>query len=1046
MPKRKFLNSGTSSGINNSIYDNNYDYNYSTDYTVPRRRTATFSYNNNAHNAYNSYNYERKPLQRSDSFGSSLAPSIGLLAEKSSNMEKREMLMSSFNRHTNTGSNQKWLNRLKLNNLFGSSPKKVLPPRPSNFYSNYGRTNYSPYKTGTYRNYMIYDDYYRPKIRDRPLFSDIRKSVMHKTGHQLKNNRYYANNYSNNYSNKFSKNSVGGAKSNASVLSNGSSGLSSSSSGGSISYTQQSTTTTSPSETPAFSSPLQSQKSIRKVDRYRSVIKFREHNIGKTYEERKNTINWDIENEDPFANSDLLKELVGNNIVNKIDETTYTDSVDDLTNLNKEIENIWNVITDTTLLTNTSSTNTLSDRISDLNVGYEPTGDEVNKLEQQFAEIKRKKDELEELKVAVENDNLLNTGKRKLHKSVNLSSDGKNLMNLNKKSKSVKINENVMVKDIKANDLVEQINKVNGTVGRLEVKLDDQVTEKVDVDKQDDGKVKKILKTTKSLTKKPSKVKIKDEEQEDAKDANNNLIVSVSKTGEKNVSKNEEKFKNKKQSFKTLFVKPEVHFVYCNQGFKKTDYARPEVVSTSSKSLPIKTAYFKLELEKIEKRTKLVKTDYHRLELQSISKLAPLIRTDFEKPKIYITIAKSPLLNTDFASPKLVITKLIAPSIKTPYFKPTIVAVELKSDPIKTDYSRPSLHRASTRLAQFKTSYKKPELMVTQTISPPLKTNYHQFRLEQTVLHIPFGKTSYERIEWFVTKPVNCALIKTDFQSPAVQIVELKTKLIKTDYVYLPVQSVVSKQNYLKTDYFRVPTETVQIKLGNCKTDFHKVPVLEINLKINCFASLDFQSPAELISPTSAKPPLNLSVKNQLNQANRLPPSDQLVKASASLKSESTIQSTLSSIKSVLSLNNNEPKELKRLESKESVDEAGKKKVKKVKKVKVAKKASSVSGTNNENKLPEIIQPNENQQVNRTNDYGDELNELHPDYLAVNDKRKLLIRSVSLDHQQNSQSKTFQNATASKEQYRLPQKKRIKFRNYNIDDFYLQSVLGRGKF
>lgn len=281
LPKRKFHNSGlTTTGLN-SIYDNSYnDYSFTnTDYNTPRRRTATFSYNNANNfntNIYPSSNYDRhkSSLQRSDSFGSTLGTSIGLF-ERSSNMEKREMLMSSFNRHTNTGDSnrQNWLNRLKLSNLFSSSPpKKILPPRPSSnlsyFNSNYGRlSNYSPYKTGSYRvNYLVYDDYYRPRIRDRPVFSDIRKSVMHKSGNHLKNNRYYANNYTNNYSNKFNKtNNINSVKSNASVLSNGSSGgLSSSSSGGSISYTQQSTTT-SPSETSAsFGSPLQSQKSIRK--------------------------------------------------------------------------------------------------------------------------------------------------------------------------------------------------------------------------------------------------------------------------------------------------------------------------------------------------------------------------------------------------------------------------------------------------------------------------------------------------------------------------------------------------------------------------------------------------------------------------------------------------------------------------------------------------------------------------------------------------------------------------------------------------------------
>ena len=163
-------------------------------------------------------------------------------------------------------------------------------------------------------------------------------------------------------------------------------------------------------------------------------------------------------------------------------------------------------------------------------------------------------------------------------------------------------------------------------------------------------------------------------------------------------------------------------------------------------------------------------------------------------------------------------------------------------------------------------------------------------------------------------------------------------------------------------------------------------------------------------------------------------------------KAESAIKSTLSTIKSALSLNHDSN------EKSEEFDAAGKKKIKKVKKAKVpAKKASSISGPNNENRLPEIVQQMVDfDDANESGPMGDYHgpSQLSDGRLAVNeDKRKLLNRSVSLDHEQNgSNVNTFQNATASREEYRLPHRKRIKFRNYNLEDFHLQSVLGRGEF
>lgn len=1023
-----------------------YDYNYSNDFNAPRRRTATFGSQNSY---YSSTGYDRsKPmLQRADSFGST----IGLYPEKSGNMEKREMLMSSFNRHTNTGdSTNKWLNRLKLKNLFStpsSQRTSILPPRPSssNYYnSSYGKS-YSPYKASAYRvNYLNYDDYFRPRIRERPLFSDIRKSVMHKNGlSSYKPNRL---NYSNNYSNKFNK-SNGQSFKNSSILSNGSSGLSrsSSSSGdGSISYTQQSTETTSPSETPI----LQTQKSIRKVDRYRSVIKFQEHNIGKTYAERKDQINWEIDADDPFGNELILNKLVDNNLVNEIvDQSKYDNSLNELNGLNKEIENIWNVITDTTILTHTSSTATLAD----LNVGYEPGPEnEINKLEQQFAEIKRRNEELEKLKVAFDSDNLLSTGKRKLHKSVNLKVEKDALLNLNKKSKSVKLNNCVTIKG------AEQISKLNEKVNELDdkpdtTKLNGELTSE---DDRKQGKVKKILKTAKSLAKKPSKVRIKDENEKDevkeVKDLNNNLVDKI--------SKQDEKFKNKSQTFKTLFVKPEIHVVHCKQVMKKTDYFKPEIFSSSATSLLIKTDYKRLELEKVEKKTKLIKTDYKKFELESINKLSPLIRTEFEKPKTYSTITVMKPTKTDYQSPKLIVYKLVTPFVKTDYQKPVIQVVELKSDLIKTDFFKLTLYKTkSTRLPHPKTIYYQPEIMIAQATSPLFKTDYHKLKLEQIVLKLPPVKTNYERLEWLVTKPIQSSLFKTDYQSPKliIQITELKIKPMKTDYIAFPVQIVIKHLDCPKTDYFKVPIQIVEIRLSNIKTDYFKVPIQEVNLKIDYFSTLDYEYPIRLEdkdqmnNQTTGKPPLNLSAKTQqLNRSSRKSTLNNLNQLTSSLKSESSIGSA---IKNTL-FSFNSSNEQKQLESKESANESGKKKVKKVKKVKVVKKASSVSGnsSNNENRMPDIVHPNE-----LTNGQKDEIFESksNDNYLKV-DKKPLLTRSVSLDQNEqqsssyssNNYTNTFQNATASREQYRLPQKKRIVFRKYNIGDFYLQSVLGRGSF
>ena len=1113
LAKRKFGAAGSTS-INTSIYDNNYDSLYSS-YTSPRRRTATFNHGtaspsfgsgnytghnanyNTSHNTNYNYNYDRRQaLQKSDSFGST----TGLYPEKSSNMEKREMLMSSFNRHTNVPSssanNSNWFNRLKLNLFSGASqPKSILPPRPSSSFFHYGKSNYPsnyPSSYRTYRvNYLAYDDYYRPRIRDRPLFSDIRKSVMHKGGqHPFKNNRgYYPNgNYTNNYSNKF--NSIG-AKSNASILSNGSSGgLSSSSSGGSINYTQS----TSPSETPAYSSPLasqklESQKSIRKVDRYRSVIKFREHNIGKTYEERKDQINWEIDNEE------LLNGLVNGSLVNKCQPNLNGNLAENLAD--------WNIITDTTILTHSSSTTTLSD----LNVGYEPvTSDEVSsKLEQQFAEIKRKNEELEKLKSVLEDDKLLSSGRRKLHKSVFVRND-KSVNDSSKKSKSVKINANVMVKDIKAGDLVEQINQVNEKFSKLDGKLTkgktDEKTEKVEmtekiekIDKADKddkngqeeeakkSKTKRILKTSKTLTKKASKVMIREESRESGPE------LPTTPTGNKSLAakdkKQDEKFRNKQQAFKTLFVKPETHIVVCHQGYRKTEYFRLPVYWSTAVAQPIKTPFCRLQLECTSKTSPPVRTEFERPKIfvvratSSLLKTAysspqlvivklasPPIKTAFSSPKLAVVKLSSPLIKTAYSSPQLAVVKLNSPQVRTAYVRPVVYFVEAKSDPVRTDYQKPIVHKASARQTNFKSSYRRPELVIVQAKSPPLKTDFARLKLEQALLLLPSSKTKYERLELVVTGPVRSSLIKTEFESPRLLAVQLKSKPIKTDFVRFPVQTVMKTQANGKTDYVRVPMQTIEMRLGAQKSDYFKVPVQTVKLAIDCFVPPEFQypRPEKAIEPprpvtkqasfnqgslnaTSAKPPLNLSVKSQLNRSSKKSTLNQLEEPS---KVESTIKSTFSSIKSALSLNHSNEKD-----SNEKSEESDvKKKVKKVKKVKQpAKKASSISGPNNENRVPEI--------VSQTVDFDDDRME-RPDYnqiddyygptidnhLAVNeDKRKLLSRSVSLDYEQNgSNVNTFQNATTSREQYRLPQRKRIKFRNYNLEDFHLQSVLGRGKF
>ena len=1090
LPKRKYTGAlGSNQALSSSIYDNYDNFSYhSNDFSQPRRRTATFSYANNSFSNYNaSYDrsYDRRPLQKSDSFGST----IGLYQEnrptssfQSSNMEKRGALMSSFNRHTSSGTSSNWFNRLKLNNLFSSNhhqqSKSILPPRQTSSFYNYSTANY---KSNPYRvNYSNYGDYFRPVIRERPLFSEIRKSVMHKNGQQYKNtNRAGCNTPASNYSNKFSKSTGVSTKSNASILSNGSSGVLSSSSSSSINF--ESTATTSPSETPglpAYSSPLQSQKSIRKVDRYRSVIKFREHNIGKTYEDRKDQINWDIDNNedcDLFSNvnGDISKELTSANLADAANRQSLdSNSLKD--KLNKEIENIsniWNVITDTTILptTNCSSTTTLSD----FNVGYEAAScDEVNKLEQQFDDIKRKNEALEKLKIAVEDNNQISIGKRKLHKSVNLTKNGKSQDDLYKKSKSVKINANVMIKDIKADDLVEQLNKVNE-----KVELNNEINNSVIDETKKDGKVKKILKTSKTLIKKSSsKVMINDE--------NNNLID------------NNDKFDNKQPTFKTLFVKPEVHVVHCNQAFKKTDYAKPAIYSSSLVIPSGKTSFHKLELEKVEKRTKLIKTDFKRLELESITKLTPLIKSEYEKPKLksitkltplikseyekpklesitkltplikseyeklYTASLKTDLIKTSYSAPKLLITKQNSPLIKTNYVKPIIQLIELKSDLIKTDYHKPILHKASTKLAYSKTSYYQPELQIIKLKTPLCKTDFYKLKLEKTILNSPLIKTNYERLQWFVTKCVQSNQIKTEFESPKLQIVQAKSKLIKTDYIYYPIQIAIKNQHHFKTEYFRLPIQTVELKLNELKTEYFRLTIQVANLKIDCFEPLCFQKPliedvnkVNCQQTTSLKPPLDLSIKNRLSRKSTLNHLDsskepnQLAKQ-ASLKTESTIKSTLSSIKAVLSLNS-DLSELNRLEEGQSNENAdSKKKIKKVKKVKVAK-ASSISGEKVKKAAPEIIESNvlESNKLARARLSENRLTNHKLDdnpHLAVNeDKKKLLTRCISLDCEQNN---TFQNATASREQYRLPEKKRIVFRKYDMNDFYLQSLLGRGSF
>lgn len=1136
LAKRKFGATGglsTNTSINHSIYDSNYDNLYGGSSYVtsaPRRRTATFSHNKggspsynsagnyNSPNSYTNANYDRRPaLQKSDSFGSSMA----LYPEKSSNMEKREMLMSSFNRHTNapsTGRGQNWFNRLKLN-LFSSSsaqPKSILPPRPSSAFYNYGKSNYSsPYRMSAYRvNYLSYDDYYRPRIRDRPLFSDIRKSVMHKGGHGAfkgNNRAYYANGgYPNGgYSNKFNKNAAG-AKSNASILSNGSSGgLSSSSSGGSINYTQS----TSPSETPAYSSPaqsqkLESQKSIRKVDRYRSVIKFREHNIGKTYEERKQQINWDIDSED------VLSELVGGGLVNKCEPALDAGNLVDQ----------WNVITDTTILTHTSSNTTLSD----LNVGYEPvTGDEVSsKLEQQFAEIKRKNEELEKLKSALEDDSLLSSGRRKLHKSVNIrQANGALCAESGKKSKSVKINANVMVKDIRAGDLVEQVNEVNEKFSRFEAKVDGKLTKKeakvddesrkrealdetqqveklskADQNQENEenkkqGKTKKILKTAKALSKKPSKVMIREESKESGPESPTNKAPANKMQV---LNKQDEKFKNKQQAFKTLFVKPETQTVTCHLACRKTEYARLPIQWSSAVSPPIKTPFCRLELQCTSKTSPLVKTEFERPKILVVKAVASLVKTAYSSPQLVIVklslpptktaysspqlmLVKlsSPPIKTAYSSPQLVLVKLSSPPVRTAYVRPVVYFVETKSDPVRTDYQKPVVHRTSTRLSNFKCSYRRPELAISQAKSPALKTDFHRLKLEHSQLLLPLVKTKYERFELQVTKPVRSGLIKTEFESPKLLAVQLKSKLIRTDFTRFPVQTTVKAQNPHKTEYFRVPVQTVELTLNAAKGDYFKVPVQTVRLRVDCFASPEYHSPkaektADQAAPpaspqanravskqpsfsqtslnqTSAKPPLNPSLKSQLNRSSKKSTLNQLdepADSRAPSKPESAI-------KSALSLNHDaNEKQANQTESKESEKKAKKK----VKKVKVAHKASSISGANNENRLSEIVHQTVDFDDDRMPDDRDQMSEYFGQAggqladgncrLQVNeDKRKLLTRSVSVDYEQNgSNVNTFQNATASREQYRLPQRKRIKFRNYNLEDFHLQSVLGRGKF
>lgn len=657
------------------------------------------------------------------------SPSTMITSTSSSpNMEKREALMSSFARHTNSARTRPTLT------TYHASPASTspLPPRPkhSSFLAQNRSTNTmrsSPYISSSASNVLSspssssssllrahLQEYFRPTIRQRPQFSAIRKSVMQRSRPMYDTNRSrlngtgytspslanfsanssISNNYSHHHnlhthhhnshcngamalrgSSSFASTSTSNGGSRRDSLMSAGSSLSRSSSSGSgcnlLNLADNSGIATvsaasNPSAASGESTPIELRgRSVRKVYRYRSVIKFQEHNIGQSLDERRQHINWDLE-------SGLSNDLNG------IGSSTAIDSV--------------GLPTSHQTATASSSSATLSDCCTDFSFKSAVPA-LPNQLSKRTKSMPRKSvDDIKRHTWPQPKVNAFPYSNRLYVSEPNVNV--KRISAALKKSDVEMLDDKLSVK-MNESDSIETMTEPE-TVG--EAIGNKSMRNKMEV------KVKQILKSAgKAFTRKKT---LSNDSSEASNESNKKAETSKRKAKTK-VPRLVAKTDLKLESVKGEYVK-----ATCLK--EKTTESNQ---STIQMDLPIISSHFNC-IDWIEKQ-----------KIETICCSSDLLQTEFQSPEpvTFKVKLEQPLFCGSFVRPevKIEIVRLDQPTMKSAYVPFPVQTVKSEWTCQLGDYHRPETIReiTSIRLEALRTEFAYPDCVWSKTVWSPITTD-----------------------------------------------------------------------------------------------------------------------------------------------------------------------------------------------------------------------------------------------------------------------------------------------------------------------------------